>query len=81
MSIGSQVRIWRTNHTHDTQAEVAEAAKCSREAVSRIERGLMTPSVDLLCRLADALGVSLDYLTERGIWAPKYGCTMSDHTD
>jgi transcriptional regulator with XRE-family HTH domain len=70
MSIGTQTKAARI-HLSMSQKNLADEAECSREAISRIENGRMTPSVDLLCRLTDALGVSLDYLTERGMWHPE----------
>jgi transcriptional regulator with XRE-family HTH domain len=42
-----------------TQGELAEAASVHRVDVSRYERGKVTPSFDVACRLADALGVDV----------------------
>jgi transcriptional regulator with XRE-family HTH domain len=40
-----------------TQEQLAEAANCSTEYISRVERGLVSPSFEMIVRLADALGV------------------------
>ena len=45
-----------------TQATLAEAVDASPETISRIERGQMEPGADLLARLAQALGTSMDTL-------------------
>lgn len=42
---------------------LGEAAGVSPSHLSRIERGLTTPSYDLLARIADALGTDLTSLT------------------
>lgn len=49
-----------------SRAAVAEAVGSSAPVIGRYERAEVTPSVDVAARLADALGVSLDYLTGRG---------------
>ena len=41
-------------------AELAERAGLARAAVYHYESGIREPAWDPLCRLADALGVSLD---------------------
>lgn len=45
-----------------SQVELAEQTGISRDAISKYERGEVSPSVDYAKRIADALGVSLDYL-------------------
>ena len=45
-----------------SQVALAEATGISRDAISKYERGDSMPSVDYAKRIADALGVSLDYL-------------------
>jgi transcriptional regulator with XRE-family HTH domain len=44
------------------RAALAEAADLSPSALSQYVRGRATPSLEVLVRLADAFGVSLDYL-------------------
>ncbi len=45
-----------------SQVALAEATGISRDAISKYERGDSVPSVDYAKRIADTLGVSLDYL-------------------
>ena len=46
-----------------SQSKLAAITGISRDAISKYERGDVIPSVEYARRLADALGVSLDYLT------------------
>lgn len=48
-----------------TQEELAEKADISRVMVSRYETGAVIPTLEVLVSLADALGVSTDYLLGR----------------
>lgn len=41
-----------------TQEELAEATRLSAEYISRVERGLASPSFKIIARLADTLGVT-----------------------
>ena len=45
-----------------TQAELAEAAEIHWKYVSMLERGLRQPTLDVLLRLASALGISASEL-------------------
>lgn len=45
-----------------SQVALAEATGISRDAISKYERGDSVPSVDYAKRIADVLGVSLDFL-------------------
>ena len=45
-----------------SQRQVAERADTTGATISRIEAGLVSPSMDSACKIADALGVSLDRL-------------------
>ena len=45
-----------------SQVALAKITGISRDAISKYERGDSVPSVDYAKRIADALGVSLDYL-------------------
>jgi transcriptional regulator with XRE-family HTH domain len=47
-----------------TQADLAAAADIADETVSRIERGRLTPSVDIAERIARALGTTASALRE-----------------
>jgi transcriptional regulator with XRE-family HTH domain len=48
-----------------TQAALAEAADVHRTTLVRIEQGQMMPNIEVLTRIADVLGVSLDHLVGR----------------
>ena len=48
-----------------TQQDLAEQAEVSLSAVRQWERGDRTPNLEVACRLADALDVSLDELAGR----------------
>ncbi len=45
-----------------SQVELAEKTGISRDAISKYERGDVMPSIEYAKRIADILGVSLDYL-------------------
>jgi transcriptional regulator with XRE-family HTH domain len=47
-----------------SQAQLADAVGVHQNHIGRYERGESQPSADALRRLADALGVSTDYLIE-----------------
>ena len=48
-----------------SQAELARATKESEMNISRLVRGTNMPGAAMLSRVADALGVSVDYLISR----------------
>lgn len=48
-----------------TQAQVAEMLGIQQTVYSRYERGYQTIPLELLLKLADHYGVSVDYLLER----------------
>jgi transcriptional regulator with XRE-family HTH domain len=58
MSLGQALKQLRKNQGL-TLAELAEQTQSHVGNLSRIERGLAKPSLDLLCRLAEALGCSI----------------------
>lgn len=45
-----------------TQKQMAEMANCQQKAYQRYESGEREPSFELLIRMSDAYGVSVDYL-------------------
>ena len=47
-----------------TQAQLAEAVDISDTYVGQIERGERSPTLDTLIRLANRLGVTIDYLLQ-----------------
>lgn len=50
-----------------SQTDLANESKVSREMISKYERGIAIPSVDAAKKIADAFGVSLDYLVGEDI--------------
>jgi len=50
-----------------SQIDLANESSVSREMVGKYERGIATPSLDAAKKIADAFGVSLDYLVGEGI--------------
>lgn len=63
LSVGRQIRLVRHQKAFSMQA-LAEAARISRAWLGEIERGSASPSVDIVRRLADALGVSIGSLLD-----------------
>jgi transcriptional regulator with XRE-family HTH domain len=64
-TFGRRLREARTA-SDTTQAALATLVGVTgAQLISRYERGLISPSIDTAVRLADALNVSLDYLTGR----------------
>ena len=61
MSIGDRVRK-RRKHLQVTQQELAEALGVTPQHISAIEQDKREPSLDSLARLAEELGVTLDYV-------------------
>lgn len=61
MSLGSRLITIRKEHKI-SQTELAEKVGIHANVLGRYEREEATPSVDMASKLADALGVSLDYL-------------------
>jgi transcriptional regulator with XRE-family HTH domain len=55
---GTVLRQARRRHGL-TQAQLAARARTSQAAISRIERGLVSPSVAMLARLLDLMGEEL----------------------
>ena len=58
VSPGELLRETRRRHGL-TQAQLAARARTSQAAISRIERGLVSPSVAMLARLLDLMGEEL----------------------
>lgn len=58
-SFGVRLREVRLRAGH-SQGTLAKKLDCPKESLSRYETGHVTPGWVMLCRLADALGVSLD---------------------
>lgn len=54
-----------------TQEQLAEALDVATETISRYEVGRLPPSLPMLYRMADALGVDIEVLVRRGPAGPK----------
>jgi len=61
--IGTKLKSTRLQRDLTIQ-ELAAGAKVSANMISRIERGLTTPSVEILMKLATAFGMSIGYFIE-----------------
>lgn len=61
MQLGERVKELR-KEAGWTQGELAEKVGTDARQVSRYENGRITPSLEVLARIAEALNVSLDYL-------------------
>ena len=61
--IGRKLKFSRLKRDKTIQ-NLAEMSRVSSNMISRIERGLTIPSVEILMKLADALGLSLSYFVE-----------------
>lgn len=65
VEVGSRVREAR-KRAGLTQTQLAEAADLALETVSRVERGVQSPTVDNLQTMARVLGTSLSALVGEG---------------
>jgi len=61
MTIGENIRYYR-DEADLTQEALAHKAGVAHMTVSRLERNIQRPGVDLLQKIARALGVTLDDL-------------------
>ena len=66
ISLGKRLKSIRKSKDV-TQEQLAEHTGRTAETISKIERGLVYPGVDLLLQIADFLDVSLDTLLGRGV--------------
>src|SRR5690348_15096449 len=67
--IGGAIRVERLRRSLSGRA-VAASAGISRNWLSKIERGTVTPSIDVVQRVAGALGVSAAQLLDEGPGMP-----------
>lgn len=61
VTVGLQLKKLRKSRRL-TQAQVASGVNCSTATYSRYENGTRQPSIEMLTRLAEYFGVSMDYL-------------------
>nr|WP_297914991.1 helix-turn-helix transcriptional regulator [uncultured Allomuricauda sp.] len=66
MNTGKIIEELRKKHNW-SQGELAEKTNVSRVMVGKYERGEAIPSIEAAKSIADAFGVSLDYLVGEGI--------------
>jgi len=66
MNIGGRIAELRKQKDL-SQTDFAKAVSVSREMIGRYERNEVMPSVEVAKKIADALGVSLDYLAGEGM--------------
>ena len=59
--LGNQVRQLRKGHRW-SQQKLSDISGLAVRTISRIERGLMNPSFEVLTTLVDVLGISFDFL-------------------
>lgn len=55
----------RRNDLNMTQAKLAEKVGITQGAISMIERGERVPSLDVIIKLAEALGCTVDELIDK----------------
>ena len=70
--IGNKLKSTRLKRDMTIQ-ELAGSSRVSANMISRIERGLTTPSVEILMKLATAFGMSISFFIEE---AEKSGATV-----
>ena len=63
-TLGENIMLLRKQRRM-SQAALGKAIGSSGDVVGRYERGAITPSVEVVARIADVFGVSIDFLTGR----------------
>lgn len=66
LSIGNKIIILRKDKSW-SQVELAKQISASREIISRYERNESQPSIDMIIKMANAFGVTIDYLTGQSV--------------
>ena len=74
----NRFREQRIKHGYKSQKELADILFVNQTAVSQWERGITTPSSQLLIKLSELYGVTTDYLIGRD---EKESTTPSDEND
>ncbi len=65
IDIADKITLLRKQHKW-SQTELAKIVGCSREIISKYEKDNVMPSIGTAKKIADAFGVSLDYLVGEG---------------
>lgn len=61
MAIGDKIKMLRCER-NITQAQLANHLHVTAQAVSKWEKGIASPDINLLVPIADFFGVTVDYL-------------------
>lgn len=61
MTLGEHILILRKKHNL-SQATLGKKIDTSGDIIGRYERDIMTPSIEVIMKIADALNVSIDFL-------------------
>ena len=61
MTIGEHIMLLRKKKKL-SQAALGKTANTSGDIIGRYERGIITPSIEVIIKIADALNVSIDFL-------------------
>ena len=61
MTIGEHIMLLRKNKKF-SQSALGKAVGTSGDVIGRYERGIITPSIEVIMKIADALEVSIDFL-------------------
>ena len=61
MTIGEHIMLLRKKKGL-SQASLGKTAGTSGDIIGRYERGIITPSIEVIMKIADALDVSIDFL-------------------
>ena len=59
-----------------TQGQLAQKIGADIQRISKYERGVLTPTTEIMVKLSDILDVSLDYLLKNG--KNRAACKISD---
>lgn len=82
MTLGERIKSLRLD-SNLTQAELAKRLKIARSNISKYEKSQMTPSNELIVKMAEIFDVSTDYLLGRTSdrHRPYYELTAKDHKE
>jgi len=61
MTLGEHILILRKKHNL-SQSALGKLVDTSGDIIGRYERDIMTPSIEVIMKIADALNVSIDFL-------------------
>lgn len=71
--VGEKIRLVRERKTL-TLRQVAQQAGVSESLISQIERNKVSPAIDTLLSIADALDIDLEYLFRTTAGRGRFGC-------